>query len=482
MEKKYQIFISSTYKDLKEAREKVRDAILSMLHFPVGMEMFSAGDEEQWEIIQETIDSSDYYVLIVGQRYGSTIKTGEDAGISYTEKEFRYAKEQKVPILAFILNDDAHITVADMESDPEKFKKLKAFKKEVETGRVVEWWKTSEELARQVTAALHKQMDRKKRPGWVRGDSFDLEASHAEILNLNQQIRNLQKENAKLKAQIVERKPQLAVVFDLDEPEEDNSKNSDDSDDEKTSKDKYRSHGDLLILLGEDKMQIKLAPTYAEQHRNRYEPLDEFDVEPHLKNYVTDAALREFNEALPDKETVDTYIEKMDRYLRLHNGGIAFGLEVTNDGTSKATDVRIYIDFPDEFMLFKLSDLDDLEMPEAPPVPANPIEKAEREYAKHLYPVAFLGNMGTAYAIPAINQFRGLNALLTSQLEYRDHTLYVDKHNIVAEFDQILHKTQRWLDGIYVVPTVTGRFRVKVTMMCSEYPDVEEKYFEIEVV
>ena len=39
MEKKYQIFISSTFKDLKTARLKVRDAILSMYHFPVGMEM-----------------------------------------------------------------------------------------------------------------------------------------------------------------------------------------------------------------------------------------------------------------------------------------------------------------------------------------------------------------------------------------------------------------------------------------------------------
>lgn len=67
MKKKYQIFISSTYKDLVKARAKVRDAILSMMHFPVGMEMFNAADEEQWEIIKETIDSSDYYVLILGR-------------------------------------------------------------------------------------------------------------------------------------------------------------------------------------------------------------------------------------------------------------------------------------------------------------------------------------------------------------------------------------------------------------------------------
>lgn len=78
MEKKYQIFISSTYDDLKDARRKVQDAVLAMYHFPVGMELFGAADEEQWEIIKETIDSSDYYVLIIAQRYGSIIQTGPE--------------------------------------------------------------------------------------------------------------------------------------------------------------------------------------------------------------------------------------------------------------------------------------------------------------------------------------------------------------------------------------------------------------------
>lgn len=130
MEKKYQIFISSTYKDLIEARSKVRDAILSMMHFPVGMEMFNAADEEQWEIIQETIDSSDYYVLILGQRYGSVIESGSDAGISYTEKEFRYAREKKIPVLVFIIDDDVAIKPEFIEKDPESIKKLADFKTE----------------------------------------------------------------------------------------------------------------------------------------------------------------------------------------------------------------------------------------------------------------------------------------------------------------------------------------------------------------
>lgn len=185
MEKKYQIFISSTYKDLIEARSKVRDAILSMMHFPVGMEMFNAADEEQWEIIQETIDSSDYYVLILGQRYGSVIESGSDAGISYTEKEFRYAREKKIPVLVFIIDDDVAIKPEFIEKDPESIKKLADFKTEAKKGRTVQWWTNIDELAREVSESLHQQMDRKKRPGWIRGDAFDIEASHAEILSLN---------------------------------------------------------------------------------------------------------------------------------------------------------------------------------------------------------------------------------------------------------------------------------------------------------
>ena len=222
MEKKYQIFISSTYKDLIEARSKVRDAILSMMHFPVGMEMFNAADEEQWEIIQETIDSSDYYVLILGQRYGSIIESGSDAGISYTEKEFRYAREKKIPILVFIIDDDVAIKPEFIEKDPESIKKLADFKTEAKKGRTVQWWTNIDELARKVSESLHKQMDRKKRPGWIRGDAFDIEASHAEILSLNRKIGELEQENAELKSQIVKRVPELvaAVVLDQQDDEE----------------------------------------------------------------------------------------------------------------------------------------------------------------------------------------------------------------------------------------------------------------------
>jgi len=71
-EKKYQIFISSTYEDLKEEREEAIKIILKLYHIPIGMEMFNAGDSDQWTVISQTIETTDYYVVIIGGRYGST--------------------------------------------------------------------------------------------------------------------------------------------------------------------------------------------------------------------------------------------------------------------------------------------------------------------------------------------------------------------------------------------------------------------------
>ena len=209
MEKKYQIFISSTFRDLKTARLKVRDAILSMYHFPVGMEMFGALDEDQWEVIKRDIDASDYYVLIIGKMFGSEVP-GE--GISYTQKEFRYAVEQGIPVLAFLMKDDADVAKTYQETDKKRIEKLKVFRREVETGRTVSYWSNPDELAGQVISSLARQIVRKQRPGWVRASEFDIEKSHAELLELTEKVRELESENADLRKITGEkREPKLKI-------------------------------------------------------------------------------------------------------------------------------------------------------------------------------------------------------------------------------------------------------------------------------
>ena len=102
MNKKLQVFVSSTYTDLKEERQAAVEAILDAGHIPAGMELFKAGNESQLKTIKKWIDESDVYMLILGGRYGSI---EEKSGKSYTQLEYEYALSKNIPVFAVILSD-----------------------------------------------------------------------------------------------------------------------------------------------------------------------------------------------------------------------------------------------------------------------------------------------------------------------------------------------------------------------------------------
>lgn len=118
MNKKYQVFISSTYEDLKEERIGAINALLDMECIPVGMEQFPASSLSQWEYIKRLIDMSDYYLLIVAGRYGSI---DPETNMSYTEKEYEYAKSKGIPIIAFLHANPLNLPVRKYaETDDER--------------------------------------------------------------------------------------------------------------------------------------------------------------------------------------------------------------------------------------------------------------------------------------------------------------------------------------------------------------------------
>ena len=119
----YSVFVSSTYEDLREERAAVQKALLQLHCMPIGMELFGSADEETWEFIKRQIGDCDYYVVIVADKYGST---AED-GVSYTEKEYDYAREINKPVLAFVHNNPEILPRKKTESEPEKRSKLEAF-------------------------------------------------------------------------------------------------------------------------------------------------------------------------------------------------------------------------------------------------------------------------------------------------------------------------------------------------------------------
>lgn len=162
MNKRYQIFISSTYKDLIVERQKVIEAILKLYHFPIGMEMFHADNEEQWSQIKRTIDMSDYYILIMG-RYCGTLINSEN--ISYTEKEYNYALMRGIPILSFVIDNGAKKESYGDETSKQK-RALSKFRKRV-LKLPCSFWETADQLAWQVTTTLTEKFKEDNRNGWV---------------------------------------------------------------------------------------------------------------------------------------------------------------------------------------------------------------------------------------------------------------------------------------------------------------------------
>ncbi len=103
MAKKFQVFVSSTYDDLKAERAAVYEAILGLDHIPVGMEYFGARSQRSVELIKSIIDECDFQLTIIGTRYGSLIPGRK---VSYTEMEYDYAEKADVPQIGFIFRVD----------------------------------------------------------------------------------------------------------------------------------------------------------------------------------------------------------------------------------------------------------------------------------------------------------------------------------------------------------------------------------------
>lgn len=196
---KYQVFISSTYEDLKEERDEIIKAVLEMGHIPVGMEMFSAADEEQWKLITRQIDQTDYYVVIVAHRYGSVIGRK-----SYTEKEYEYAVKQKIPVLGFIIEDSASWPSDRIESDSDRTKALKLFKQKIKR-KLVSFWSTKEDLGGKVSRSLIKLITTNPRPGWIRTSETVGPEVVSEMSRLSSENARLDGENKQLKKDLAEK-------------------------------------------------------------------------------------------------------------------------------------------------------------------------------------------------------------------------------------------------------------------------------------
>ncbi|MBP1036161.1 DUF4062 domain-containing protein [Serratia fonticola] len=187
MDKRYQVFVSSTFTDLEDERKHVIQTLMEMDCIPAGMELFPAIDEEQWEFIKRIIDDCDYYLLIIGGRYG----TVADDGLSYTEKEFDYAVSKGLKVIVLVHENPGQLPVNKSELNPESRDKLTNFITKASDGRLRKTWANVKDLPGLVALSMTKTIKTYPAVGWVRANKITNEMALSELNELRKRNEEL---------------------------------------------------------------------------------------------------------------------------------------------------------------------------------------------------------------------------------------------------------------------------------------------------
>ena len=144
------IFISSTYEDLKEAREEAIKYIDRIGH-SVAMEKFFASSHQSKDVCLGKLQECDAVILILGFKYGSVDKT---EGISFTEIEYNTAKTLGLPVFVF-LRQGPDGTWRPNEFDSERKSKLLSLKSRLDSERFRVPFTNTQELSTEIVGAIH---------------------------------------------------------------------------------------------------------------------------------------------------------------------------------------------------------------------------------------------------------------------------------------------------------------------------------------
>lgn len=203
MTKKLQVFISSTYLDLKVERQSAVDAILKAGHIPAGMELFTAGDESQLETIKKWIDNSDIFMLILGSRYGSIEPKSKK---SYIEVEYDYAVDKGKPFFAAVISEKAiDEKVKEHGKDvleQDNVPKLKKFRNKV-LSKMSTFFDEPKDIKLAVFESVASLEKKHRIEGWVRSAEIqDTKPLLDEIKRLSKEASKLQKEKNRLRGEL----------------------------------------------------------------------------------------------------------------------------------------------------------------------------------------------------------------------------------------------------------------------------------------
>jgi hypothetical protein len=155
------VYISSTFEDLREYRAAVFAALEKSGLEVARMESYTAADERPLDVCLRDVSQSEIYVGLFAWRYGCEppAEHGNPKGKSITELEYRQAESANLRKLLFFAHPDIKTGWPDRFKDEVTGQslggqKLKAFLTELGVEKTASYFRTPDELATLVIAAI----------------------------------------------------------------------------------------------------------------------------------------------------------------------------------------------------------------------------------------------------------------------------------------------------------------------------------------
>jgi len=421
------------------------DSIQRMNHFPVGMEQFSADDDEQWQIIQETIQQTDYYICIIGHRYGTVAKDG----LSYTEKEWNYAKELAIPIMTFVRDRNAATTPQERDSDAAAIQKLDAFIEKAKADKMVDFWSHAKDLEAKVVTALFKAFSRKPRPGWIRPESERVAEEMAVLIEENRSLRN---QIDRLSAQATNSRPAFKLSF--------NGKPD-------------------LSLTTLARAELKLTS------RPLVEQILWESVATELKEFLTKQQVDEYNSKLPPAAEIDRILGEIHALESAQQTASPLAIELENIGSAKAREVIVDLVFPEWVLVLDKEKFQEFEMPELK-LPPNPLIAAYRKLKESKTTRKARSIFDSLRAFDTGVSIGHIESINTPMIRMREivsanHSCRVKNNKISIWMKDLMHTRRREFSDLILIPLKPNAGHIEVSVICEELPTPQKARIRIEV-
>ena len=204
---------------------------------------------------------------------------------------------------------------------------------------------------------------------------------------------------------------------------------------------------------------------------------------------ISEDEIEDYNKRIQCQAEVDEYNRKSEIAHKISNYSIPLVIDVSNVGSLKANNVFIDITFPNELLVY-----DEDEKFEEPnnPLPYSPILIAQNKYEEEQKAKLATGtsellkSLGLAGNLNAYHDFSGLRGadIHIPKVPYvnKGWSTSLRENELTIRIADLLHTRRRTFDDEYrIAPLKSGKYQIKISVICEEYDSCQEQLIEIEI-